>query len=91
MPVPLARCAFSRRSNGTSTVILRAVSMSFYTILETSMEYGISSSDKVCQNSRKKVGEAGATSQQGCWLWLDFGADGHHGSRIGLWRMAEGH
>jgi len=41
MPVPLARCAFSRSSSGTSTVILRAVSITrHYTILDTSIEYG---------------------------------------------------
>jgi len=42
MPVPLARWAFTNNSRGTSTVILRAVSMVFYfTISDTSIEYGI--------------------------------------------------
>src|ERR1035438_9593507 len=42
MPLPLARCAFSRSSGGTSTVILRAVSMTpQYTIFDTSIEYGL--------------------------------------------------
>src|ERR1017187_3306573 len=42
MPLPLARCAFSRSSAGTSTVILRAVSMTpQYTIPGTSIEYGL--------------------------------------------------
>ena len=55
MPVPLARCAFLRRSSGTSTVILRAVSMPFYTILETSIEYGISCSDKPAERVRTRI------------------------------------
>src|ERR1022692_2282509 len=42
MPLPLARCAFSRSPVGTSTVILRAVSMTpEYTIPGTSIEYGL--------------------------------------------------
>src|ERR1035438_7855870 len=42
MPEPLARCALSRSSGGTSTVILRAVSMTpQYTIPDTSIEYGL--------------------------------------------------
>jgi len=42
MPLPLARCAFSRSSGGTSTVILRAVSMTPQdTIPDTSIEYGL--------------------------------------------------
>lgn len=42
MPAPLARCAFLRRSGGTSTVILRGVAMPLYdTIPRTSIEYGI--------------------------------------------------
>src|ERR1035441_795801 len=42
MPAPLARCAFSRSSAGTSTVILRAVSMTPHnTIRDTSIEYGL--------------------------------------------------
>src|SRR5712692_8218820 len=42
MPTPLARCAFSRSCCGTSTVILRAVSIMVYcTIFDTSIEYGI--------------------------------------------------
>src|SRR5271157_5516278 len=41
MPLPLARCAFSRSSGGTSTVILRAVPMTpQHTICDTSIEYG---------------------------------------------------
>ena len=41
MPLPLARCAFSRSSGGTSTVIFRAVSITAqYTIRDTSIEYG---------------------------------------------------
>src|ERR1022692_3503692 len=40
MPLPLARCAFPRSSAGTSTVILRTVSMTpQYTIPDTSIDY----------------------------------------------------
>lgn len=42
MPVPLARCAFSRSRCGTSIVILRTVLMKWhYTILRTSLEDGL--------------------------------------------------
>jgi len=42
MPVPLARWAFSRRSSGSSTVILRTFAIiQSYTILHTSIIYGI--------------------------------------------------
>src|ERR1035441_5297672 len=42
MPLPLARCAFSRSSGGTSIVILREVGMTpQYTISDTSIEYGL--------------------------------------------------
>src|ERR1019366_7684323 len=42
MPLPLARCAFSRSSGGTSIVILREVGMTpQYTISDTSIEYGV--------------------------------------------------
>ena len=41
IPAPLARCAFSSSSSGTSTVILRAVCIPHFTILNTSIEYGL--------------------------------------------------
>src|SRR5450759_1889429 len=41
MPLPVVRCAFLSSSGGTSTVILRAVSMTpQYTIPDTSIDYG---------------------------------------------------
>src|SRR5215472_5609497 len=42
MPSPLAACAFSSSSSGTSTVIFRAVFIAYkFTIISTSVKYGI--------------------------------------------------
>ena len=50
MPLPVARCAFSRSSGETSIVILRAVSMPQNTISYTSIEYGRNKSRRPASN-----------------------------------------
>jgi len=70
--VPLARRAFLRSSSGTSTVILRAVSIvSHHTILKTSAEYGTSYSPSWLSSQllsdHWKLSSTRATPESRCW------------------------